>query len=429
MSGYNEQVLADAAAPTLIIVANGPGEIGGWVLPISREVRLRAGRALRLLLVLPPSQFASGTEEAVARESGLFDQIVPPRRCLRLALGLDGLPLGRPAALLHLGGDLWFSRRLARRFAIPAFAFAETPLVARHRRAFREIFVPSERIAALLTARGVEQARLYVAGDPRLDHLPRRTGDSHSYFLPQPTGDSHSDYQAGTSGDAPVAPKRLARVVLLAGSRERIFRLLFPLWAKTAIDLRRLAPEASVTVAVSPHLPGEAVEAVVGPWRARLRAEGITVARETTAAAIAEADLVLTVPGTTTMEVAALPVASLVVLPRVLADVVPFEGLLEWVLRLPPLRRLRRAVVELWARRHPYAALPNRLAGRAILPEVVGQSPQQIAAAAAALLRDEPRRRSIEEALAASAGPRGAAARIAERLLGALLSRPAAAGG
>ncbi len=415
MSGYNGRVLAEAAAPTLIIVANGPGEIGGWVLPVSREVRSRAGAAVRLLLVLPPSQFASGTEEAVASQSGLFDQIVPPRRCLRLALGLDGLPIGRPAALLHLGGDLWFSRRLARRFALPAFAFAETPLIARHRRAFREIFVPSERIAALLRDRGVEAERLHVAGDPRLDHLPRRTGNSHP---DRPPG----------SGDAAAAAGAETRVVLLAGSRERIFRLLFPLWAQTAVDLRRLAPEAAVTVAVSPHLPDEAVETVVGPWLARLRGEGVGVAREGTSSAIASADLVLTVPGTTTMEVAALPVAALVVLPSVLADVVPFEGLLEWVLRLPPLGRLRRVAAKLWARRLAYAALPNRLAGRAILPEVVGQSPRQIAQAAAALLRDEPRRRRIEQALAASVGPRGAAARIAERVLAALLPRPAAAG-
>ncbi|MDQ7849522.1 MAG: hypothetical protein RB148_04510 [Armatimonadota bacterium] len=414
MSGYNGQVLADASAPTLIIVANGPGEIGGWVLPISREVRGRAGGELRLLLVLPPSQFASGTEEAVARETGLFDQIVPPRRCLRLALGLDGLPLGRPAALLHLGGDLWFSRRLARRFALPAFAFAETPLVARYRRAFREIFVPSESVAALLAARGVEPDRLYVTGDPRLDHLPERTGD----VRPCHPG----------KGEPLAAPGRSPHVVLLAGSRERVFRLLLPLWAQTAIDLRRLAPEAAATIAISPHLPDEAVEAVVAPWLARLQAEGVAVGREGTARAIADADLVLTIPGTTTMEVAAVPVAALVILPRVLADVVPFEGLLEWVLRLPPLGRLRRLIAELWARRQPYAALPNRLAGRAILPEVVGESPQQIAASAAALLRDESRRRDIEEALAASAGPRGAAARIAERVLAALLPEPAAAG-
>lgn len=415
VSGYNGRVLAEAAAPTLIIVANGPGEIGGWVLPVSREVRSRAGGAVRLLLVLPPSQFASGTEEAVASHSGLFDQIVPPRRCLRLALGLDGLPMGRPAALLHLGGDLWFSRRLARRFALPAFAFAETTLIARHRRAFREIFVPSQRIGALLAARGVEPGRLSVVGDPRLDHLPRRTENSHPDGPP-------------SSGDAEAAAGADTRVVLLAGSRERIFRLLFPLWAQTSVDLRRLAPEAAVTVAVSPHLPDEAVEAVVGPWLARLRGEGVGVACEGTASAIASADLVLTVPGTTTMEVAALPVAALVVLPRVLADVVPFEGLLEWVLRIPPLGRLRRVVAELWARRLAYAALPNRLAGRAILPEVVGQSPRQIAEAAAALLRDEPRRRRIEQALAASVGPRGAAARIAERVLAELLPRPAAAG-
>lgn len=393
----SEPVLNDTTTPALLIVANGPGEIAGWVLPIAREIRTRVeAAALRLVLIMPPSQFASGSEQRLAASSGLFDHIAPPRECLRLALGLASLRTERPAALLHLGGDLWFSRRLGARWSIPAFAFAETSLIARHHRAFREIFVPSPRIASLLVERGVDAARVSVAGDPRLDHLPRRDG-------------SHPDPRS-----------RALRVTMLAGSRERFFRLLFPLWAEAAIHLRLLRPDAAISIAIAPLLPARAVEGVIRPWQERLAASRITLAREGTPEAIAECDLVITIPGTTTMEVAALPVAALVVLPMQMIGAAPAEGMLEWVLRIPLVGPwAKRMIAPVIIARHRYVSLPNRLSGRAILPELVGTvTPEGIAEHASALLGDEGRLREIEEALRDLAGPRGAAGRIAERILG-----------
>lgn len=383
------------AIPTLLIIGNGPGEIGGWVLPIARRVRERAAEGLRLVLVLPPSQFASGAEGAVAAASGLFDEIVPPGGAIRLALGLSGLRLEGPAALLHLGGDLWVSRRLAARWALPAYAYAETPLIARHQRAFREIFVPSPGVARRLAERGLDPARLTVSGDPRLDDLPPRDG-------------------ARAAGPP--------RVTLLAGSRARFFRLLLPLWAETALALRRLDPDAGVTVAVSPHLPVETVDEIVTPWRERLEAQRVLFRRVEAAEAMGAADLVITIPGTTTMEVAAVPVAALVVVPMQLIGAAPAEGLTEWLLSVPLLGpAIKRALAPGYIARQRFVSLPNRLTGQAILPEMIGEvTPEEIAAAAAALLRDEPRRRRIEEALAEAAGPRGAAGRIADRMLAAL---------
>ncbi len=396
----------DAASTTLLIVANGPGEIGGWVLPIARELRGQSDALeMRLVLALAPSQFASGTEQQTAAASGLFDAIIPPRTCLALALGLGRLAQGPPAAILHLGGDLWISRLMAGRWAVPAFAFAETLLISHfgHHRAFAQIFVPSARLAARLAERGVSRQRIVVTGDPRLDRLPPRA----------------------PSVDGPAG--RTPQVTMLAGSRERLFRLLFPFWAETGVELRRLQPDASISIAISPDLPAGAVAETVAPWREILSTHRLIIRREGTPEAIAGADLVLTIPGTTTMEVAALPVATMVVLPLALADAAPAEGLLEWVLRLPLLRALRRVLAVRWVARN-YAALPNRLTGRPILPEVPAATPPPVATYAFALLHDDARRREIEAALAEVAGPRGASRRIAERILVALRANRAASG-
>ncbi len=390
-------------SPTLIIIGNGPGEMTGWVLPIARRLRGLAGSLVRLVLILPPSQFSSGQESTVAAASGLFDEIVPPWGAVRLALGLGRLRVRRPAALLHLGGDLWVSRRLAARWAVPASAFVETPLIARHQGAFAQIFVTSPGVAQRLAAGGVDPSRLVITGDPRLDDLPRRDGAVLS-------GRPH--------------------VVLLAGSRAHFFRLLFPLWAETALALRALAPDDAVTIAASPHLPGESVAASLRPWRERLAVHRVTFRQVEATEAMAGADLVITIPGTTTLQAAAVPVAALVVVPLQLTGAAPTEGLWQWLLSIPVLGpALKRVLAPGYIRRQRFVALPNRLTGRAILPEVIGRvTPEGLAAAAAALLRDPSRRRQIEEDLAEAAGPRGAAGRIAERMLEAVTLHPAPVG-
>ncbi|MGH2454276.1 MAG: hypothetical protein ACRDF5_11045 [bacterium] len=384
--------------PTLMLIGNGPGEITGWVLPVARRLRERAGAGVRLLLILPPSQFSSGEEGTVAASSGLFDQIVRPWGAVRLALGLGDLRVTRPAALLHLGGDLWVSRRLAARWGMPAFAYAETPLIARHRRAFARIFVPSDGVARRLAAAGIEEARLLVSGDPRLDDLPRRDG---------------------AAGVGPL------HVLLLAGSRLHFFRRLFPLWARTALALRRRLPEAAVTIAASPHLPPEIAE-VVEPWRDRLARHGVTFRQIEAPEAMAGADLVITIPGTTTMQAAAAPVTALVVVPLQFTGAAPTEGVLQWLLSVPLLgAAIKRIAAPAYIRRQGFVSLPNRLTGRPILPEMVAEvEPEALAAAAAALLSDAPRRRRIEAELVDAAGPRGAAGRIADRMLEAVAQRP-----
>lgn len=384
--------------PTLMLIGNGPGEIAGWVLPIARAVRQRPDAGVRLVLLLPPSQFSSGGEGRIAAASGLFDEIVPPARTVGLALGWGTPPLTRPAALLHLGGDLWVSRRLAARWTIPAFAYAETPLIVRHQRAFHRIFVAADAVATRLTAAGVDPSRLSVSGDPRLDDLPRR------------------DATAG---------RGRPHVVLLAGSRERFFRVLLPLWAETAVALRALAPEAAVTVAASPHLPVRSVEEALAPWRAWFARASIHFRLVEAPAVMAEADLVITIPGTTTMQVAAAPVAALVVVPLQSVGGVPTEGLWQWLLSIPLLGpALKQALAPGYVRRQGFVSLPNRLTGRAILPEVIGRvEPAALARTAAALLEDPAARRRIEDALTETAGPRGAAARIADQMLAAVALR------
>src|SRR3972149_1628972 len=157
---------------TLTIVGNSPGEVSGWAIPIAAEARRVAeeqGRSLEVALCLPPCQFASGQEHGAAAASGLFDHIVDPRDVVRLCLGLRGWsPAGAPS-VLHVGGDFWYSRRLARRWRAPAFAFVERAHVARDHRHFERIFVPTPQVRERLRRNGVPEDRMMITGDPRHD--------------------------------------------------------------------------------------------------------------------------------------------------------------------------------------------------------------------------------------------------------------------
>jgi hypothetical protein len=393
---------AAAPAHSLVIVGNGPGEIAGWAIPIAAEARrqaVRAGAGIEVSLCLPPCQFASGQEEAAASAAGVFDRILPPGEVARLALGLGAWTPGPPTAVLHVGGDLWYSRRLARRWRAPAYAFVERAHVARVHRAYERIFVPSAELQGRLIGEGVPAAKVVVTGDPRHDAVLR------GQDAPEPS----------RNGGAP-------RVTFLAGSRDAVFSAVFPFWVATAAALRPRLPEATLRAVISPFVSPSVRRALVGQHRRTIDAAGLEVS-DGGWPGVAGSDLVLTIPGTNTLELAILRIPSLVVLPLSLAPHIPLEGIVEWFTRVPyvgPALRLHlaRRVV----RRLPYVALPNMRMGRRIMPELIGSvTPEQVAVESARLMRDPMARAALAQSLESLPLEVGASSRILEAI------RPAAA--
>jgi hypothetical protein len=68
----------------------------------------------------------------------------------------------------------------------------------------------------------------------------------------------------------------------------------------------------------------------------------------------------------------------------------PLEGWLEWVARLPGLGyRLRHAGLRSHLRRERFLAIPNKRAGRPIVPEWIGSlDPEDVATRVAGVLQD-----------------------------------------
>ncbi|HEY8498481.1 MAG TPA: hypothetical protein VIK90_04460 [Limnochordales bacterium] len=389
----------------LIMTANGPGEIAGWLYPVVTEVRrrlrLRPVPGLRLIAWAPPCNFASGRELEALAGLGPWDGLFGPREMWAFMLR-GRLPAGyRPARrglVLFLGGDLFYAALTARRLGFAAMAYTEGR--ARWLWAYERFFVPNRQAASRAVGMGAPPQRVEVVGDLVVDAVAARS-----------------------SRPAPPVPDGVPTVGLFAGSRDFEVRWVLPMFVEAAAILRRrLGRPVRVLAVVSPFASEEAL-------RAATRAAGAEAgaiewvrdagwAGEARGAAMRRCHVAITVPGTVTAELGALGVPAVTVLPLHRPELIPLEGVMGLLGALPPVGpRLKAAFVRRAARRLGPVAIPSRRAGRRLAPELVGEvSPEAIADEALALLQDEQRRRAVGEAEREAMGPAGAAARIVDRV-------------
>jgi len=344
----------------LVLVANSPGEVSYLAIPMARAARDWAGsRGLPLVvsLVLPPCQWASGQEAVVARRAGVFERIYSPWDCLAFAARLRRFPAPGPGAVLHFGGDLWYSATLARRFGFSVFAYVEStrPILPRARW-FARVFLPSTALADRLIAEGAPRERLSVVGDLRVEHLQSIRS---------------------TTPRARSGP----RVALLPGSRRWMVRMALPLILEVVPAMRALRPDLAFSLMASPFLSRHDLVRALAEHGATLAKLGIEIVEDDHLRAMAACDLALTYPGSNNDEFAILGVPMLVLVPLERVGSIRTPGLSEWLGRIPGLATLvKTVVVGRYLRRHPLLAWPNRYAGRMVVPELVGRLPPTLVA-------------------------------------------------
>lgn len=382
----------------LVMLANSPGEVSYLAIPMAHAAKAWAnarGLPLAVSLILPPCQWASGREAAVARAAAVFERIFAPRECLAFAARLRRFPSAGPGCVLHFGGDLWYSATLARRFRFSVFAYVEATHPIRSRaRWFDRVFLPTRSLGERLTALGVPSQRLAVVGDLRVEHL-------QSFRAAAPRARSGS------------------RVALLPGSRGWIASIALPFIQDVVPAMRALRPDLRFSLIASPFLSRETIARTLARRGASLDDLGIDLVEHDQLSAMAECALALTYPGTNNDELAILGVPMIVVVPLARMESIRTPGLSEWLGRIPGLARLVKAVVVgHYLRRHRLLAWPNQHAGRMLVPELVGRLiPAEVARQAVAMLEDRPGLAKMSEELrglyAASISP---AARMLEEM-------------
>lgn len=356
--------------PVLILV-NGPGELWDWARPMIRELKSR-GRSVSLLLL--PCQFASGEERRVSEGLGVDDLRGPSSLAVTLK---NAVSLGRlSCAVLQLGGDLLWGRAAARsgRSPLLCYAYGRKQGMSRCDRVFTAF-------PAMAAAMGETTE---VAGDLVRDSL----------------------------GDTPplAACTKEKSAVFFPGSRAALREFALPFLREMAPLLRAEAQGWEFKIALSPFSPESEEE--------RWKDAGFAPVRWSRG--IENPSFAVTQPGTNTLELMHRGVPFCVLVPFASARNIPLSGLTGMVASIP---LAGPALKELYLRRRGartgLLAWPNRIAGKMIAPEMVGDfTPSEAAGEVLGWLMDEPRRRGLSSALLRVSGlsPEGGASKIADEI-------------
>ncbi|EHM10854.1 hypothetical protein TheveDRAFT_1736 [Thermanaerovibrio velox DSM 12556] len=372
------------------MLVNSPGELMGWAAPVAAA--LRSLGDVSLTAVIPPCQYASGGEAEAARR--VADRVYPLGRFLRERPWRDGPGEVR---LLRLGGDVKLAVLLGRLMGCPVDAY-----IGRGRtvKGIRKHLVPSAEMDEAIRAQG---GRAVLVGWPVFDALPPSCGAVEG-----------------------------VPVVFMCGSRPFEAVNGLPFMVEAASEMVKALPQITPVFPIAPTLDPQVVLGVLGsvgnpegahrPSWVRVSRPGVTFRMRVTWDGALPGNPALWVgfPGTNNLQAAALGVPLLVVLPLNRAWEIPLDGLLGLIpWGLWGLRQLKVALVSRKVRNLPFVSLPNRLAGRPVVPELIGSlEPRDLARAAAELLAYPERKAPMLEAFREMTNlNRGAAMRIARAVL------------
>lgn len=398
----------------LAITCNGPGETAGWLRPLLTQIYDRAPQT-EVHVFFVPDDYATGREADVVRE--LFPQacVYDPKTYLKIAFGarIDGLPEGVDA-VLYLGGDLMHAARLHKRFggALATYKFSRKSYAP----ATAMAFAVDEQNAKQLEECGVPRERIERTGNLAIDG-------------------ALTEAQADPEPGAPAGG-----VLFMPGSRRYEVEQLIPFFFTAALALHRERPDLPIAFGISPFTRLDAVRAAVeAGGDPRVFAQRGTVIEDSSGAFLVSADsrvrfpivrralaaaraanLIVTIPGTKTIELAALGKPAIACSPANAPELVTINGPLTYLDRIPLVGvAAKRAMVVAYARRFPFHTQPNMDAGDMLILELHGTlTPGRVARITLERLNDHAWLEQSAQALGALYREHvGASMRMAERLL------------
>lgn len=397
----------------VVAVVNGPGEVAAWLYPFADALQTRHPD-VRLRAALLPCVFASGQETAVLDGMPGIDAVCAPRSTLRwIARGEvpPGFTQGGPGCVVHFGGELLLSIALARRLRQPIVVYEEQRV--RWPTLLDKICVVNERVAGINGSNG----KVRAVGNLMVDAAHLRVPVRH------------------TPNGGPIS------IALFPGSRRYFVQQILPFLLRVAALVERDVPGIAWVLSKSDFIThDELAKLVAGPnhrvlegddaqWENHasrdvlISSAGVRLRVASPAAAMAVADLAITIPGTSTAELAALGIPMILALPTYRLHALPLPGLAGHLGGIPVLGpAIKEAVARtyVWTRR--YWAHPNRLASERIVPELVGPiSAADVATQVAASLRANGNG-AMAKRLRLVMGEPGAALRLVDEVLATVRS-------
>jgi lipid-A-disaccharide synthase len=370
---------------------------------------------LEALVFLVPDDYATGFEAKMVRDSFPAARVFTPKEYLKFALGarLESLP-ARTDLVQYIGGDLLHAARVHARLKGRAATYKFS------RRSYRSLF---DRAFAV-DARNVEQLAAWGTPPQRIERVGNLAIDGALF-------EAGLEREPGTPSDG---------VLIMPGSRSYEIENLVPFYFAVALRMLRERPALRIAFALSPFTSrAQVAAAIAGGGHPRMfgrsgrlvteagrdflatESDDVRIPLLTNALAAARsARLVLTIPGTKTIELAVLGKPVIAITPLNAPELVAINGPLTYLNRIPlvgvPLKRAAAVAV---ARRFAFHTQPNIDAGCALVREVHGTvTPGRIARIALDSYDDQDWIRASGDALGALYRDHiGAADRMADSLL------------
>ena len=353
----------------IAFTVNGPGEYAGWLRPLLLALYARVPD-LEPLVFFVPDDFATGRESVVAQAE--FPRLVTfnPREYLRFAFGgkVDRVPKAVDR-VQYLGGDLMHAARVSQRLSGIATSYKFSR--PRYRERFARVFAVDERNREQLLGWKTPAERIDIVGNLAIDGALREVEER-----PEP-------------GDALAANA----VVIMPGSRRAEIANMVPFFLRVAMRLREIDPNVPVVFGISPFTTADELARALARGglptaygaRGRIAERGDVLylqsedgayefpALRRAMRAASRGRLTLTIPGTKTIELAALGVPTVVTLPFNAPEAAVITGPFQYVERIPVVGiPLKRRIALHFAGRFKFFAQPNIDAGRELIPELTG---------------------------------------------------------
>lgn len=392
----------------LYITVNSPGEIAGLAAPVVRELRLKQ-RSSRVTLVIVPCQYASGAEAALAEEVGADRVIRIGAISKTMSEEGQGDVRSMRRLVLHLGGDLFFSVYLSRRLKAKLWAYCARP---RWGRFVDRFFVPDERAERRFAILNFPRDRFERIGHLALDSIDIKETEAETRAA---LGLAHDDQI----------------VAYMTGSRPLEYTNGVPFFARVASMINAQIPGLRHIFPLAPTVDEESLKLALATcgmqWKGEARVRevimsdgcSVHVVRGRTLEVLNCAKLAIAVPGTNNLQAAALYTPVIMVLPLDRADDFPLDGIAGHVpLWFPGVRRLKKKYIKRLNDRTEFVSLPNRIAGKMLIPELRGEIDESdVAQKAISLLNSPDALQSISRSFWELTHERGAASRLADAMV------------
>ena len=367
----------------LIIFSNGPGEISTWVSPVvERLVSKGINRGYRILLIIHPCQFSSGTEHIVAEKLKFFDAVIEPKEYIKMLVFpriSKRYNLKKRGVVISLGGDLLhpvlFRRRLKGDYKL--YAYTNNPS---HGKKYEKIFVRDRYVFNKGIESGVGKDVMMEVGDLVYSSIKKLwSKDEVRNSLKLKNDEKMIVFMPG-SRDFEVIYMLPVFLKVVEKVRERLSNARFFILKSpfAGYDLMLRALNKAYTIKEAEVTGGRLVEDRV---ENNLKERYKIITDNSVEIPILEGglekwgegiDLAVTLPGTNNIQLAYRGIPALVVAALNKPEVIPIEGiagLLKW---LPGGKYLLRAAVKKYVKKFPFASLPNIYTNKMIYPEIFG---------------------------------------------------------